>query len=71
MAESVPVPSGSFSIPGTADLKLTGGAGGASGALTNSLGINFGNTTVGGLDQKTILILAAAVIGLFWVSKNA
>lgn len=65
MAESISIP-GTVSIP-----DLTGGAGGSASGSTSNFGINFGTTQVGSQDKSTILILAAAALAFFWVSKNA
>jgi hypothetical protein len=61
----------SISVPGQLTFSGSSKGGDAGGATATGSMINFGTTTVGGLDQKTILILAVAAIGLFWVSKNA
>lgn len=61
----------SISVPG--QLTFSGSSKGGDAGATNATGsvINFGSTTVGGLDKNTILILAVAALGFFWVSKNA
>lgn len=61
----------SISVPG--QLSFSGSSKGGDSGATNATGsvINFGSTNVGGVDKTTIAILAAAVLGFLWVSKNA
>jgi len=61
----------SISVPG--QLSFSGSSKGGDSGATNATGsvINFGSTTVGGLDKNTMIILAVAAIGLYWVSKHA